>query len=95
MADEMKRYVCIPSGQGLRTLTFRDGGRVSVMGLTEVLEAAYAEGSGVNPEAAEEILKRLEATNYVPSSARQEYRDAVIEEYRKYVESRTRSSGKG
>ena len=93
MADQMKRYVCIPSGQGLRTLTFPDGGRVSVMGLTGILEAVYAEGREVNPETADAIVKRLEATNYVPWSARQEYCDAVIEEYRKYVESQTDRAG--
>lgn len=93
MSDEMKRYVCIPSGQGLRTLTFGDGSRVSVMGLTEILEAVYAEGMGVNPETAKEILERLEVANYVPWSARQEYCDSLIKEYRKYVESRSRDAG--
>lgn len=90
MVDEMKRYVCIPSGQGLRTLTFKDGSRVSVLGLTEILEAVYLEDRGVNSETAGEILKRLEATNYVPWSARQEYCDAIIHEYAKYVESHPR-----
>lgn len=93
MTDEMKRYVCIPSGQGLRTLTFKDGCRVSVMGLTEILEAVYADGRAVSPETADEILRRLEMINYVPWSARQEYGDAVIEEYRKYVQSRVRGNG--
>lgn len=92
MADEMKRYVCIPSGQGLRTLTFKDGCRVSVMGLTEILEAVYAEGRSANQETADEILRRLEAVNYVPWSARKEYCDAVIREYSNYVESRARES---
>jgi hypothetical protein len=87
MAGELKRYVCIPSGQGLRSLTFKDGCRVSVMGLTEIFEAVYAEGKGAIPETAEEIVKRLEGTNYVPWSARQDYCDAVIQEYGRYVAS--------
>jgi hypothetical protein len=95
MSDEMKRYVCIPSGQGLRTLTFRDGCRLSVMGLTEILEAVYAEGRLASPETADDILERLAATNYVPWSAREEYRDLLMEEYRRYVESRRGEAGRG
>jgi hypothetical protein len=86
MSDEMRGYVCVPSTPGLRTLTMRDGCRVSVMGLTEILEAVYAEGRQTDPETANEILERLEKTNYIPFSSRQEYGDVLIEEYRRYVE---------
>jgi hypothetical protein len=95
MPDEMKRYVCIPSGQGLRTLTFRDGCRISVMGLAEILEAAYGEGKQANPETVEEILEGLAATNYVPWSAREEYRELLMEEYRRFLESRRGETGQG
>lgn len=88
MSDDMKRYVCIPSGQGLRTLTFPDGCRISVMNLTEILETVYEEGRPSDPDTAGEILKRLEATNYVPRSSRQEYLAVLLEEYRQYVRSR-------
>jgi hypothetical protein len=95
MSDEMRGYVCVPSTPGLRTLTMRDGCRVSVMGLTEILEAIYAEGRRADPETADEILERLEKTNYIPFSSRQEYCDVLIEEYKKYVGSRTGDTGQG
>lgn len=95
MSDEMRGYVCVPSTPGLRTLTMRDGCRISVMGLTEILEALYAEGRRVNAETAGKILERLEKTNYIPFSSRQEYCDVLIEEYRRHVESRTDNTGEG
>jgi len=73
----------IPCAQlkGLTKLTFLDGTYVMVQGLDEILEVIYAEGGQVNTATAEEIVNRLEKKNYIPSSARQEYRDLLLKEY--------------
>jgi len=49
----------------------------------------YSEGRRPNKETAEEILDRLEKNNnYIPPSARREYKSVLLEEYRDYVVSR-------
>jgi hypothetical protein len=91
MSDEAQKgiYCCVPPTPGLRMLTFPDGSQAGVMGLSEILAALYAEGRQVSAETAEEIVQRLTATNYIAPSARQRYCDLLIEEYGKYVRSRT------
>ncbi len=76
---------CCASPRILTKLTFPDGTQTSVVGLTEILAALHAEGRQVNGQTAEEILERVAAKNYIPSSARDEYRELLIKEYRKYV----------
>ncbi|MGQ9638344.1 MAG: hypothetical protein ACUVQ9_11495 [Thermodesulfobacteriota bacterium] len=49
----------------------------------------YSEGKLPNKEIAEEILDRLgKNNNYIPSSARREYRSVILKEYRDYLVSR-------
>ena len=79
---------CTPPTPGLRMLSFPDGTRAGVCGLSEIFAAAYREGRPADAETAQEMVERLSADNYVAPSARQQYCDVVIEEYRKYVESR-------
>jgi hypothetical protein len=58
--------------------------------LDEILADLYSEGRQPNSETAEEILDRLEkSNNYIPPSARWEYKSAVLKEYRDYVADRT------
>jgi len=60
-----------------------------VIGLDEIMEELYNEGKKANQETGEEILKRLEKmNNYIPSSARREYRSVVLKEYREYAANR-------
>ncbi len=50
----------------------------------------YAHGRQVDPDTAKEIIARLEAhKNHIPSSrvVRREYAQALLKEYREYVES--------
>jgi len=52
----------------------------------------YSEGRKADNEAAEEIIKRLEAkNNYIPSSerVRKEYSYVLLKEYRKYIKDRS------
>jgi hypothetical protein len=70
-------------------LRFPDGTRVRVNGLNEILAELYSEGRRPNQETGEEILDRLEKhNNYIPLSARREYRSVLLKEYRDYVASR-------
>jgi hypothetical protein len=46
----------------------------------------YSEGRQPNNETAKEILDRLEKNyNYIPPSARLEYKSILLKEYRDYV----------
>ena len=49
----------------------------------------YSEGRPPNQETAEEFLDRLEKNNnYIPSSARREYKSALLKEYKDYTAGR-------
>jgi len=70
-------------------LRFPDKTQVRVNCLDEVLAQVYSEGREPNKETAEEILDRLEKhNNYIPDSARREYRTILLKEYRDYVADR-------
>ncbi len=70
-------------------LRFPDDTRVRVNGLNEILADLYSEGRQPNMETTEEILDRLEKNNnYIPPSARREYKSVLLEEYRDYVAGR-------
>jgi hypothetical protein len=57
--------------------------------LDEILAELYSEGRQPNTETAEEILDRLEKhNNYIPSSARWEYKSVLLKEYRDYASER-------
>ncbi len=67
-------------------LKFPDGTQVRVSGLDEIMEDLYREGKQANQETAEEILDRLEkGGNYIPPSARQDYRRIIIKVYEDYI----------
>lgn len=58
-------------------------------GLDEIMAELYAEGREASPETGEEILNRLERNNnYIPPSARREYRSVLLKEYKDYVAGR-------
>ncbi len=88
MSNDTIGTCCAPP-RILTKLTFPDGTQASVVGLNEILAALHAEGREVNAKTAEEILKRVVAKNYIPPSAREEYSQLLLREYRKYAESRT------
>lgn len=77
-------------------LRLYDGTQVRVRGLDEILSELYAEGRKVNSPTAEEILDRLEkSNNYIPASARREYKGVLLKEYQDYVASRREKPGGG
>ncbi len=68
-------------------LRFPDRTQVRVNCLDEVLAEVYSEGREPNKETAEKILDSLEKhNNYIPPSARREYRSVLLKEYKDYVE---------
>jgi hypothetical protein len=70
-------------------LKFPDGTQIRVTGLNEILADLYSEGRQANKETAEEILDKLEKNNnYIPPSARREYKSVLLKEYRDYVADR-------
>ena len=70
-------------------LKFPDGAKIRVTGLDEILADLYSEGRKPNRETVEKILDRLEKNgNYIPPSARWEYKSVLLEEYRDYVADR-------
>jgi len=70
-------------------LKFPDGTQVRVIGLDEIMADLYAEGKQADGKTAEEILHRLEENNnYIPASARREYRSVILKEFRDYVADR-------
>jgi hypothetical protein len=77
---------------GVSVLTFLDGSRSAVVGLDEILAAVYDEGRTVSPRTAQEIEKRLAMRNRIDRSVRQWNHDLLLEEYRKYVETRGNAS---
>lgn len=79
---------CAQPVQNMKKLTFADGTQIGVLGLDEIFAAVYEEGREANAEAAREIVDRLETRNYIPSSARREYEEIILKEYKKYVADR-------
>jgi len=70
-------------------LRFPDDTRVRVNCLNEILAELYSEGRQPNNETAEEILERLEKhNNYIPPSARRDYKSVLLKEYRDYIAGR-------
>jgi len=57
--------------------------------LDEIMAELFSEGRQANQETAEEIINRLEKNNnYIPLSARREYKSVLLKEYRDYIPSR-------
>ncbi len=67
-------------------LKFPDQTQVRVNCLDEILAELYSEGRQPNTETAEEMLERLEKhNNYIPSSARREYKSVLLKVYKDYL----------
>jgi len=76
---------CTATGiEAYRLLTFPYGIQVRVKGLHKILEVAYREGKRPHWSIASKLVERLSETNYIPSSARFEYEEALLKEYRQF-----------
>lgn len=77
---------CDQPVRAMSKLIFPDGSQVGVVGLNEIYAAMCAEGSQASEATGEEIINRLKATNFIPSSdlGRKEYSDVLLKEYKRY-----------
>ena len=67
-------------------MRFPDGTKIQTIGLDEIMTELYSKGRQPNQETAEELLNQLEKNNnYIPSSARREYKSVLLKEYREYI----------
>lgn len=62
------------------------GSEVGIVGLGEIL--AETAGLGLTEEARlkEELLERVSKRNWVPDTVREKYADALLDEYKRFVE---------
>jgi len=83
---------CGPSVPGIRRITFPDGDQVGLVGLDDVLESVFKEGKPPEDSTAVELIDRLRAKNYIPSSSAAEelYKKALLNEYQRYYEKKRR-----
>ncbi len=81
-----------PGIESYRLLTFPDGIQVRVKGLDKIFEDAYKEGKKPHWSIAGEMVNRLSEYNYISSTARFEYEEAVFREYRKFFEKREKAA---
>ena len=75
-------------------LKFPDDTQVGVLGLDDIMDELCSEGRKATVETAEEIIETLEAKkNFIPSSerVRREYAYVLLNEYRRYLKSRSGS----
>lgn len=86
----MKNDNCCPcsivSVPGVRTLSFPDGSEAGVVGLDRIFAEMRRAGRQPNSETASEIVDRLAQENYVAFVARPMYEEAVLKEYRAFLE---------
>lgn len=86
----MKNDNCCPcsivSVPGVRTLSFPDGSEAGVVGLDKVFAEMRRAGRQPNSETASEIVDRLSQENYVAFGARPMYEEAVLKQYRAFLE---------
>ena len=72
--------------RGVRMITFPDGTKSGIIGLNEVMEYLYQEGKLATDAVAEEMMEALESRNYFPPSERHIYKFLLLEEYRRFLE---------
>lgn len=86
----MKNDNCCPCSivpiPGLRMLTFPDGSQAGVVGLDKALEEMRQAGRLPDLQTASEIVDRLAQDNYVAPGVRRLYEEAVLKQYRAFLE---------
>jgi hypothetical protein len=65
----------------IKKLTLPDGFRVGIVNLDNILEEVAGLNLSDTKIIKEELLKKVETQNYVPSSAKNEYKTALFREY--------------
>ena len=82
---------CGASIVGFRLLTFSDGRQVGITGLDVVMENLYEEGRLADAKTASDIMEQLKSRNYFEPSSRQMYEELFSREYRRFLETKSKS----
>ncbi len=78
-------------GPGIPVTQVKIGGvPVGLVALKPIFEQLYEQGRGDGAGLDEEILKTVKLYNYIPASAEELYKAALLEEYRKFCRARGR-----
>ncbi|MGD2143854.1 MAG: hypothetical protein PVF54_05190 [Anaerolineae bacterium] len=72
---------CGRGGQVTRITVSEKGYTVGIVGLRRIFEQLVATGQRLVEDTADELLAMVKTRNYVPSSAEEEYRTALLREY--------------
>ena len=75
-------------GQVTRITVGEKGYTVGIVGLRRIFEQLGAMGRAPEEDTADELLAMVKTHNYVPSSAEEEYRTALLHEYAAFQASR-------
>src|SRR5512137_872157 len=90
MSVKMDLEMCCPCNapgiEAYQFLTFPDGIQVRVRGLDKIFEEAYEKGKRPHWSITSDMVNRLSEYNYISSSARFEYEEALLKEYRLFFE---------
>ncbi len=81
---------CCPSGTSKITMINVGGVKVGLVALDDVFKKLYEARKKPESVKREELLSEFSIRNYIPSEAENEYAKALMEEYKKYCEKRTK-----
>ncbi len=65
------------------------GKLVGIMGLDDIFAEFHARGEAVDASIRDELLRMVKNKNFVPAALEQDYADALIAEYQRYIEEQT------
>lgn len=95
MVSQIDFGMCCPCNapgiEAYRLLTFPDGIQVRVRGLDKIFEDVYKEGKKPHWSIACDMVDRLSEYNYISPSARFEYEEALLKEYRLFFEKKEKA----
>ena len=79
---------CGGNAQITRVAIDHSGLAVGIVGLRQVFEQLYVMGRKPDPGVGDELLAMVKTRNYVPSSAEEQYKTALLREYAAFCASK-------
>ncbi len=76
---------CCPSGAAKVTMVNVGGIKVGMIAVGEVFQKLYEAGKKPEDIKKEELLSEFSVYNYIPSEARNEYAEALMNELKKWI----------
>ncbi len=94
MGLEMWRKAQCSCGQSDKIVQLMLGDEtVGLVGLSQIFEQLYALGRAPEDSVTDELVKMVEAKNYVPPKAEAEYATVLMREYRKFCAQKSARHG--